>query len=150
LDSRETNAYSAEPFSRYVIFYYYGMLILVGSEVLPTNNEEVLIIAILAFLGTVFIGVVIGEFASILAAITKRERQVSEEIDIINNLMLGLRIPENLQNRVIEYHDKLSESQLIINSSFYKLLSHPFILEIKMFQTRLTVRKLDFLNPKNL
>ena len=149
LDLRETDAYSAEPFTQYILFYYYAILLLVGNEILPTDNIELVVITFLTLIGTIFIGIVIGEFASILQAISKKERLVSEENDIINNLMLGLRIPEHIQNRVLEFHDNLSESQLFVKNDIYELISTPLELVIKSFQTYKTLSKLEFLNSKD-
>lgn len=41
LDFRETEAYTAGLESRYALFYYYGMIIITGNEVLPTNYLEI-------------------------------------------------------------------------------------------------------------
>ena len=71
LDFRETGAYTTDKLSRYNLFYYYAAIILVGSEILPTDNTELLVSILLILLGTIFIGMIIGEFASILSAITK-------------------------------------------------------------------------------
>lgn len=149
LDAKDKFAYTAEPFSRYVLFYYYAMVILAGNEVLPADNTQVLVLTLMVFLGTIIIGLVIGEFASLLASITKKERQISEEIDIINTVMLNLRIPENIQNRVLEYYDNLGESQFIHKNEVYTLLSPPLVLVIKMFQVHISVNGLGFLNTKD-
>ena len=71
LDAKVTKAYTGDKFTIYTLYYYYSALILVGSEILPTDNTELLIAILLLFLGTIFIGIIIGEFASILSAITK-------------------------------------------------------------------------------
>ena len=113
LDFRETIAYTTNKASKYNLFYYYGMVILVGNEVLPTNNLELIVLIFLTILGTVFIAVTIGEFASLLASITKKARQIADEVDIINNIMLGMRISEDIQDRVLNYYDNLMDSHLI-------------------------------------
>jgi hypothetical protein len=71
LDFKQTQAYSGTAFTKYMLFYYYGVLTLVGTELLPTSYTQILTALILVFAGTVFIGIVIGEFTSLLSNITK-------------------------------------------------------------------------------
>jgi len=59
----------------YVLMYYYGMLTLQANEIIPTTPAEVMTATLLVFLGIVVIGVTIGEFSNLLAAITKKERE---------------------------------------------------------------------------
>ena len=68
-------------------------------------------------------GLIIGEITSLLASITSKERAINEEADIVNNVMMSLKIPEPIQNRVLTYYNNLLESRFIRNKSFYKLLS---------------------------
>ena len=149
LDFRQTGAYSESPLERYNLFFYYGVIILVGTEVLPRDDTELVVATVLIFAGTVFVGVVIGEFALLLATITKKERLISEEVDLINGVMLGLRIPEAIQNRVLEFHDKLKDCQSIPKGNIYHLLSPPLELTMKMYQSYTSVSKLEFLNSKD-
>ena len=75
LDSKETIAYDGTRFQRYVLFEYYAILIMMGSESLPTTQTELIIATILALVWTLFMGMVIGEVASLLDAITKDGRK---------------------------------------------------------------------------
>ncbi|CAI2367321.1 unnamed protein product [Moneuplotes crassus] len=140
LDSKVTIAYTGEKYRRYFLFNYYSAIILLGSEILPTNNTELLIATLLVFLCTIFIGIVIGEFASLLSAMSKTDRVKNEEIDIISSIMASLRLPEEIQDRVFEYHDGINDSQYVPNE-------HTKLM--KYFQTRAGLKKISFLNPKN-
>lgn len=71
LDSRETKAYEASKMDRYFLFYYYGILTLVGNELLPVKFSEILAAIFLLLLGTVFIGAAIGEFTNLISNMTK-------------------------------------------------------------------------------
>ena len=71
LDFRKTEAYTGSMTTRYNIFNYYSAIILVSNEILPTDNTELIVLIILIFISTIFIGVIIGEFASLLSALTK-------------------------------------------------------------------------------
>ncbi|CAI2365644.1 unnamed protein product [Moneuplotes crassus] len=139
LDYRVTSAYTTDSLSAYNMFYYYACIILVGSEILPTDNTELLVSTLLLFLGTIFIGMIIGEFASLLSALTKKDREKSEEVDIISTIMLNLRLPEKIQDRIFDYYYGMNESQYVPNS----------ITEtIKYYQTRPGIRKLLFLDSR--
>ena len=150
LDFKETNAFSAEPFTRYVLFYYYAILILVGNEILPTDNIELVVITFLTFAGTIFIGLVIGEFASLLAAMTKKDRAKSDEIDDISTVMLNLCLPESVQDRVHEYYDEVTEATYIKNSLVYEMISPQLADMVKLFQLKTTIVGLPFLNQNNV
>ena len=71
LDFRKTNAYTANMATKYNLFNYYSSIILVSNEILSTDNTELIVLIILIFISTIFIGVIIGEFSSLLSALTK-------------------------------------------------------------------------------
>lgn len=113
LDFGTTKAYSDSKYNRYILFNYYSAIILLGSEILPTNNTELLMATLLLFIWTIFIGMVIGEFASILSAMSKADRAKSEEVDVISTVMVSLKLSEDLQDRVFQYYDGMNESQWV-------------------------------------
>ena len=127
LDKGETDAYTTDWFSKYVLFNYYSAFILVGSEILPTDETELFFAIVLVFVCTIFIGIIIGEFAYLLSAMTKKATEKNEEVDIISQIMLSLRLPESIQERVFDYYYGLNDSQYITND-----ITHL----IKYFQTR--------------
>ena len=69
LDFRETILYDNDIFQSYLILFYYGVLILVTNELLPTNGLEVAIGALIIFTGLIVLGMLIGEFSSIMSEI---------------------------------------------------------------------------------
>jgi len=149
LDHKETSAYTADSTSKYNMFYYYGMLILVGNEVLPSRQTELIVLIILILLGTVFIGMVIGEFASILALMTKNDRKIADEIDIINNIMLGLQLPEDIQGRVMTHYENISDSHFIKDSNLYDLLSPNLVRILKIFQIHKSIGHLSIISSED-
>lgn len=150
LDSKVTKAYSASGSTQYILFYYYGVITLVGNELLPTVYYELLCALFLVFLATVVIGLVIGEFTYLMSNFTKSQREANEELDIINTLMVNLRLSEELQNRVSDYYDKMTESRFIKNTSIYDLLSLNFANQLKTFQVIKWLRKINFINSNYL
>jgi hypothetical protein len=56
-------------------------------------------------MGSMSLGLLIGQFASIINDMTKKERVESEKSDFINGMMFNLRLPENIQSRILEYYE---------------------------------------------
>lgn len=150
LDEKITIAYSGNPFQRYIIFYYYGTLTVTGSEILPTTTIELLAATLIVFIGAVVFGLTIGEFSSILSAMTARDRAKNDEVDILSSTMLLLRLPEDIQSRVLEYHDELVKADFVKEQSFYDLLSPHLGNSIKLFSIKKTLKSLSFMNIKNI
>lgn len=71
LDIKYTEAYTGASFDKYIMFYYYGALTLVANDLLPATEKQTLIAVALYYLGMIIIGMVIGEFTSLLSSITK-------------------------------------------------------------------------------
>ena len=70
IDSQETIAFTGDSISRYLLFYYYGLVSLVGGELLPTTSSELIVATLMILSGTVLVGMVIGEFTSLFSSIT--------------------------------------------------------------------------------
>jgi hypothetical protein len=69
-------------------------------------------------------GILVGNFANILYSFTKPERDKIEDLDMINQTMYSLQLPVDLQSRVIEYYDIVSESRLEYNKKAFQKLNH--------------------------
>jgi len=97
VDDGETLLYGGSGIQEYLILFYYSVLTLVANDLLPTNYFEVTIAALIILLGSIVIGILIGEFSSILSEISKKARQQNEEIDLVQSTMAALQIPEDIQ-----------------------------------------------------
>jgi len=104
----------------------------------------------MVFVGTIFIGMVIGEFTSLLSSYTRKQTQMNEESDIVSNVMLSLRIPEHIQRRVLDYYDEVLDGKFIKNQDLFETLSSNLSGKIKYYEIRESVMKLDFMNTTNL
>lgn len=116
---------------------------------LPTNYIELMTWLFLVFVGTIFVGILIGEISSILSAYTRIEREKNEEFDMVNTVMVNLKINDNLKTRVLEYYDELKKASFIDSPEMYKVLPKSLWDLIKEFQIYSTVRKLNFINITN-
>lgn len=70
IDSQTTIAFSGDFLSVYLLFYYYGLVSLTGGELLPSTSSELMVATLIIFSGTVLVGMIIGEFTSLLSSIT--------------------------------------------------------------------------------
>lgn len=64
--------------------------------------------------------------------------------------MLNLRINEDLQARVMEYHDELDKAMYIKHTDVYNYLSTSMSDFMKLYQIRETIRNVGFINRKNM
>ena len=150
LDHRVTTAYSGNRFSQYCLFYYYATLTLVSNEILPVTRTELFVASLLVFITMFLMGMVIGEIASILSAMTKKEREKNEELGIIETILVDLRIEQHIQNRVFEYYEKFKESKYVNTPQVSDLMSPNLAGLGKIFQIEETITKLSFLDCKSV
>lgn len=73
-----TDAYSESSSTRYNIFFYYSVLTLVSNELMPTSFVEIMIAIIILLIGSITIGVLIGEFSSILNDMGEKAQKINE------------------------------------------------------------------------
>lgn len=150
VDFKETIAYDGVKFNKYLLFFYYGTLSLVANEILPAGPVELMTTTVLVLIGSIVIGLTIGEFSSIITAYTARDRAKNEELDIISTVMLSLRLPEDIQSRVLEYYDELVKADFIKEAHYYALLSPHLSNTVKLFQIKKTISSLSFMDIKNI
>jgi hypothetical protein len=149
LDFGETIVFNSGEGDQYILLFYYAVLTLVANDLIPTNSTELISAFFLVFVGIIIIGIAIGEFAALLSAITKKERERSEEMDVISSVMLNLKIPEEVQNRVVEYYDEMVKACFIKNDDLYNKLSMTLADLVKMYQMEKTIKSLNFINENN-
>lgn len=75
---------------------------------------------------------------------------MNEEADVVSSVMISLHLPEQIQNRIHEYYDNVSESMLIKNPEVYSLLSFSIADFMKLYQIRQSVNDIDFINRKHM
>eukprot|EP00347_Sterkiella_histriomuscorum_P016745 403352016 len=134
---------------QYIDDFYYGLLALVGNEMMPSNAMEIGVVSIIIFTGSIIIGTIIGEFSSILGELSLKEREINEELDMINLMMTSLKIPENTQNRVLQYYDLKNSMRFVKNEQFYDLLNENLTKLVKLFQTEDAIMKINLFDKHN-
>lgn len=74
-DEPITIIYTADDFPIYNIFFYYSILTLVTNELMPTDNTEILFAVAILLTGSLVIGVLIGEFSSIMNDMSENQNR---------------------------------------------------------------------------
>ena len=59
----------------YFTLFYYACLFLMGNDSYPTDNGELLMAIISVFVGTITVGILVGQFSSLINIVTRKERQ---------------------------------------------------------------------------
>jgi hypothetical protein len=103
LDARETRMFNSNNLDEYVINFYYAALVIIGAELLPTNQLELISAIVMCILAPLIIGVIIGQFTEHIANITKRQSRKSEKIDDMDTILYSLRINEGIQDRICNF-----------------------------------------------
>lgn len=136
-DSGVTIAYTGASLDIYLLYYMYGVLVMVGSDLYPIKFIELMTSIFLVFAGAIAVGLIISEFSTILSSITSREREKSEELDIVSSVLINLRLPEDIQTRVLNYYEEMVKANYIIHDfQIYNYLSPHLSNTIKLFQIK--------------
>ena len=99
-----TIIYTETDFAIYNVFFYYSILTLVTNELMPIDNTEILFAVFILLTGSLVIGVLIGEFSSIMNDMSENQNRLNEEQDMITSMMIGLKLDEEIQINVHEYY----------------------------------------------
>jgi len=86
------------------VFFYYSVLTLVTNELMPTTNIEILSAICILLTGSLVIGILIGEFSSIMSDMSETANRQNEELDMMTSVMMGLKLPEEIQLNVLDYY----------------------------------------------
>ena len=84
-----------------------ALLLMIGEGVDMTTNMEEWFAIIMLVLGNVLSAVIIGNISLVLANRNQQASKYQQKIDSIGVTMRTMRIPQQLQNRAMEYYDFL-------------------------------------------
>ncbi|CAI2367246.1 unnamed protein product [Moneuplotes crassus] len=121
-------------FSEYFLIYYYSLTSLIGADLLPSTFTELYSGILLYILGPIMFGILIGNFSNILYDFTKAERESMEVLDMITQTMFSLRLPIDMQNRVSDFFDIVTQSRMEYNKKAFKSLNHALSNKILVTQ----------------
>ena len=101
---------------------------------MPTNQFEVFVATLILLSGSLIIGILIGEFSSIMNDMGEKARKGNEEFDNLTSVMIGIRLPEEIQTDVLAYYEQLQNSKFVKNEQVYEYLNKCGTNAVKLFQ----------------
>ena len=131
------------------MFFYYSVLTLVTNELMPTNNVEILSAICILLTGSLVIGILIGEFSSIMSDMSETANRQNEELDMMTSVMMGLKLPEEIQLNVLDYYLALQSCKYVHNDQVYDYLNKCITNTVKHFQVENWVIQSQLIHEDN-
>lgn len=127
-----TEFYERGIYSQFITCFYTGVLVLNGNEIGPRTQLEVIFVTFILLVSAIINAHIFGSLAVIIQELSKKSARFYEKLDIANTTMKNLKLPRDIQKRVINYiiytqsgFDKIDEM-----SSFKKMLSPSLNTEV--------------------
>lgn len=125
LDSGETNFYEISNIRQYTVVFYYAILLIVGNESAPKTMEQTIFSSLVVIMGAIVTAFIFGNMAALMATINKKDSHFQEQLDFVSTTMRSIKLPEEIQNQVIEYLMHCQESPDVQQDieKFFEILS---------------------------
>lgn len=116
---------------------------------MPTNNIEILSAICILLTGSLVIGILIGEFSSIMSDMSETANRQNEELDMMTSVMMGLKLPEEIQLNVLDYYLALQSCKYVHNDQVYDYLNKCITNTVKHFQVENWVIQSQLIHEDN-
>jgi len=103
LDAGETDFYRISNLRKYTVVFYYAILLIVGNESAPRTTSQTIFSSLVVIMGAIVTALIFGNMAALMATINKKDSHLQEQIDFVSTTMRSIKLPEDIQNQVIEY-----------------------------------------------
>jgi len=70
-----TKAFTGTNFERYILLIYYACQILMGSDIFPISQAEIIVGILLVVVGIIIIGYRVGELSNLILQMNQKERE---------------------------------------------------------------------------
>lgn len=110
LDAGETDFYRLSSLRQYTVVFYYAILLIVGNESAPRSTGQTIFSSLVVIMGAIVTAFIFGNMAALMATINKKDSHFQEQIDFVSTTMRSIKLPEDIQNQVIEYLMHCQES----------------------------------------
>ena len=105
-----TDFYDISNLDQYTVVFYYAILLIVGNESAPISAAQTLFSSLIVMIGAISTAFIFGNMAALMAVINKKDSRFQEQIDFVSTTMRSIKLPESIQNQVIEYLMHCQES----------------------------------------
>lgn len=110
LDAYRTNFFELGYWHQYSIVFYYTILLIVGNECAPVTFAQTLFASIVMIIGSITTAFIFGNMAALMATINKKDSHFQEQLDMISQTMRSLKLPEKMQEGVLNYLQYMHET----------------------------------------
>lgn len=128
----EIYLYSELIWTQYTTSLYYATLLFLGVDALPSKTGEVIYGCFVVYLGAVISAALFGQMTVLAQTLSSKSAKYNEALDKVNQAMLGIKAPKELQAQVTSYimntywrRDEQEELQI-----FFDTLSPSLRLEV--------------------
>ncbi len=103
LDAGFTTFYDISRMEQYSVVFYYAILLIVGNEAAPRNVYQTIFSSLVVIMGAIVTAFIFGNMAALMANINKKDSTFQETLDLVTTTMRNIKLPEQLQDKVINY-----------------------------------------------
>ena len=83
--------------------FYYAILLIVGNEAAPRDVYQTIFGSLVVIMGAIVTAFIFGNMAALMANINKKDSTFQETLDLVSMTMRSIKLPEQLQDKVINY-----------------------------------------------
>jgi hypothetical protein len=125
--------------------FYISALYLLYNDMLPTNEVEVVMCIFFVVVGSMSFSVLVAQFSTLLEEMTKKQRVENEKVDFIQGMMYQMRLPEDIQIRILDYYECFKKSKYIIGNQNIKILSPSLQEKVALHQLKIILKEIPVL-----
>eukprot|EP00347_Sterkiella_histriomuscorum_P005402 403356751 len=138
--------YNYSTWYQYSIVYYYSILLLVGSDILPTNDIQYIFGSIIVVIGNILIAFLFGNMATLMASINKKDNHLQDQLDNVSSVMRSIKLPKPMQLDIMRYYQYINETPDIMQDldKFFNMLSPALEHQIHLYINKKLIAQIDF------
>ena len=120
-------------FSQYSVSVYYSLLMLVGENIGPNTTTEMVVVSICMIVGAIFYANLFGQVSLLVTNFNRTSSRFKEKLDIVNENMRTLQLPDELRVRVNHYYEyKWNRNRCLDHGLFLRGLSKALASEVSL------------------
>lgn len=109
-DAQVTNFFQVDFFEQYAVVFYQAILLIVGNEGGPKNVGQTVYASLIVITGAIVTAFIFGNMAALMATINKKDNFVQEQLEMVQQTMRSIKLPEDLQDQVLSYLQYINET----------------------------------------
>ena len=132
-------------FDEYAILFYYACLALLGNDYVPTNDFEIIIACALILIGSLIIGILIGQFSLLLSDADKAKRKSNEQFNNLTSKITSLRVPEEMYATVSMFYDELLKQPFVRDTRIYEFFNPQIKTQFCVHQLKESIKNIKMI-----